>query len=226
MNLDGPFYGEMVYLNRLTEVTDTYLKWLHDEAVIRYLQVRFQPRDRASVQAYVKSFDHQFRFLFGIYTKRTAQHIGNISLRVNPVHRFAHMGYMIGYKPYWGTPATLDACRVLLQFAFERAGVRMIFECTTTDHRASNFNFRRLGFTHAATIPDLYLGQNGYVGATYWTLSAEQWKASRHDPSDSGGRGSAYYATSGHPVATTSTGPMPLQSQASADRVGARVVPE
>ena len=170
-------HGHDLFLKRLRQVSTAYLNWLHDPEVIRYLQVRFEPRDRASVERYVKSFDHINRFLFGIYVAATGQHIGNISLRVNPHHLFAHMGYMIGEKAYWGTPAAIDACRLLFDFAFDVRGVRKIFECTTGDHIGSQTNFIRLGFTREAMIPSLYWSEKGtYVGATYWTLDAQQWR--------------------------------------------------
>lgn len=173
--------GKGFHLQRLRaeDVSEDYVAWLHDPEVIRYLQVRFEPRDIESVRKFVAGFDHRDRFIFAIYDSAVNRHIGNMTLRVNPHHLWANMGYLIGEKSYWRTNATMEACRLLLDFAFYRRKVRKILECTTEDHISSNFNFRRLGFTFAAKIPDLYWGGDKYIAATYWTLDAGQWAENR-----------------------------------------------
>jgi len=169
--------GDGYYLKRLRpeDVSADYAKWLQDPEVIRYLQVRFEARDIDSIRAFVAGFDHKDRFIFGIHDAETDRHIGNITLRVNPHHLFANMGYLIGDKTYWEKGAALEAVRLVLDFAFFERKIRKILECTTENHIASNFNFRRLGFTFEASIPDLYWSDGAYHAATYWSMDAATW---------------------------------------------------
>lgn len=185
----GPPYSETVKgapyeLRRLRpeQVGADYVAWMNDPEVIRYLQARFEPRDLDSLRRHVAGYDHVDSFFFGIFDAERDRHIGNITLRVNPHHLFANMGYLIGDRTYQGRDAALEACRLIFDFAFFERGVRKIFECTTENHLASNFNFRRLGFTYEGKIPDLYWGGDGYVAATYWSLKATTWAEVRGRP--------------------------------------------
>ena len=173
--------GEGYYLKRLLpeDVTETYVRWLQDEEVVHYLQVRFEAHDLESTRRYVAGFDHRDNFIFAIHDARTDRYIGNVTLRVNPIHLWANFGYMIGDKSYWSTGAALGAVRLLLDFAFFERQIRKILEITTENHIASNFNFRRLGFTLAAKIPDLYWGEGRYRAGVWWTMDAATWAEMR-----------------------------------------------
>lgn len=179
---NGPPYAETIpgkrfFLRRLMpgDVTHRYVGWMNDAEVIRYVQARFDPRDLASLRRHVAGYDHNDGFFFGIFENETADHIGNISMKVNPHHLFANMGYLIGEKKHWVGDAALQACYLLFDFAFNERGVRKIVDCTTDNHIASNFNFRRMGFTYEGKIPDLYWGEGQYRAAIYWSLSATEW---------------------------------------------------
>lgn len=172
--------GETLTLRRLTAdaIPERYLDFLRDPEVVKYLQARFTEHTPQSIGRFVAGFDHVDNFLFGIYADRDT-FIGTATLRVNPVHRFSNLGYMIGDKAYWKGSVSIEMCRLILDFAFFERGVRKILECTTENHLASNFNFKRLGFSLVAKIPDLYWGEGRYQAATYWSLDAAQWAAKR-----------------------------------------------
>ena len=99
--------------------------------------------------------------------------------RADPNHLFAHMGYLIGEKDYWRSNAAIEATSLICDFAFFDRGLRKILEATTENHIASNFNFRRLGFTFEGKIPDLYWGDGKYQAATYWSMNATTWAEKR-----------------------------------------------
>jgi ribosomal-protein-alanine N-acetyltransferase len=172
--------GETLTLRRITAeaAPDRYLSFLQDPEVVQYLQARFADHSLQSIRDFIAGFDHINNFLFGVYAPDNA-FIGTITLRVNPVHRFSNLGYMIGDKAYWKGTISMEMCQLILDFAFFERGVRKILECTTENHIASNFNFKRLGFTLVAKIPDLYWGDGRYQAATYWSLDAAEWAAKR-----------------------------------------------
>lgn len=183
---NGPPYretvpGEAFYLRRILHgsLPDAYLEWLADPDVIKYLQVRFGGRGPDDAQAFINSFDHVDRFLFGIHAVENDRYIGNITLRADPNHLFAHMGYLIGEKDYWRSNAAIEATSLVCDFAFFDRGLRKILEATTENHIASNFNFRRLGFTFEGKIPDLYWSDGKYQAATYWSMNATTWAEKR-----------------------------------------------
>ena len=169
--------GQDVVLRRIhaDSIPPRYLSFLQDPEVVRYIQARFVEHTPETLRRFVAGFDHVDNFLFGIHAAQDDAFIGTATLRINPVHRYSNLGYMLGDKAHWKGSMALDVCRLLLDFAFFERKVRKIIECTTENHLASNFNFKRLGFTLAAKIPDLYWGEGRYQAATYWTLDAIDW---------------------------------------------------
>lgn len=169
--------GENFYLKRLLpeDISDTYLGWLNDTEVIRFLQVRFQTRDRPSVEAFVAGFDHINKFIFGVFAAENDNHIGNVTLSADPVHLFTNMGYLIGNKAYWGTGAGLETCRMISDFAFFERGLRKMIGSTTDNHVASNINFDRLGYSCEGKFPELYWSEGKYRAAVYWSMMARKW---------------------------------------------------
>lgn len=169
--------GELVELVRFRpeDVGDDYLSWMQDSEVTQYIQARFQQHDLDSLRNFVAGFDHRDNFIFAIHDRASGTRIGTFTLRVNPVHRFSSIGYLIGDRAYWKGAYALDACRTGLDFIFFERLVRCVFEPTTANHLASNFNFKRLGFTMVAQVPDLYWGGDRYQAATFWSLKIEEW---------------------------------------------------
>lgn len=178
--------GPTFSLRRLSTntVPEPYLEWLHDPEIIRFLQVRFDARTPGAIEKFIESFDHLDTFLFGIYSSTEDDYIGNITLSANPHHLFASMGYLIGDKRFWKTDAAIEAVKLICDFAFFERGLRKIFEMTTANHIASNFNFRRLGFSYGGKIPDLYWGEGKYHAATIWTMDAVKWAEIRSVPTE------------------------------------------
>jgi RimJ/RimL family protein N-acetyltransferase len=172
--------GDSLTLRRVTAdaIPGRYLEFLRDPEVVKYLQARFTDHTPQSLKGFVAGFDHVDNFLFGVYAGSDT-FIGTATLRVNPVHRFSNLGYMIGDRAFWKGSISIEMCQLILDFAFFERGVRKILECTTENHLASNFNFKRLGFSLVAKIPDLYWGEGRYQAATYWSLDAAQWAARR-----------------------------------------------
>lgn len=179
--------GELVVLRRMTtnSIPEAYLSYLGDPEVVHYLQARFTDHTPETIKTFVAGFDHNDSFLFGVHDRESGRFIGTGTLRVNPVHRYSNLGYMLGDKKYWRGGYALDICRTLMDFAFFERHVRKIFEATTANHTASNFNFKRLGFTLEAKIPDLYWGEGKYQAATYWSMNATTWAKIRGRPAPS-----------------------------------------
>lgn len=182
----SPPYSEtleegLVTLKRFHEadVGEDYVRWMQDPEVTHYLQARFETHTLESLKAFVAGFDHVDRFAFAIHDRESDRRIGTFTLRLNPVHKFSSIGYLIGEKDFWRGAYALDACRAGLDFVFFERKVRRVVEPTTENHLASNFNFKRLGFSMVARIPDMFWGEGAWQAATYWSISAEEWAAKR-----------------------------------------------
>lgn len=76
-------------------ISETYIGWLNDSALMTFSQNAGRVHDRASCVAYAKSFDHQTRWLWAIHTYDGA-HIGNINAYLTMPHSAADIGILIG----------------------------------------------------------------------------------------------------------------------------------
>jgi RimJ/RimL family protein N-acetyltransferase len=142
--------GDKLYLRPLEpdDLTEDYLAWLHDPDVTRYLETGRFPTTPAALRAYLGRFETATDNLaFAIVDKATDLHVGNVTLNnVNWVHRRADTGLMIGRREFWGRGFAFEAWTLLIDYAFERLGLRKIIAGVVVDNAASVAVLERLGF--------------------------------------------------------------------------------
>jgi RimJ/RimL family protein N-acetyltransferase len=104
------------------DVTQTYIDWLNDFEVNKYLESRYMNHDINTVKDFVDSYrNSEIEFLFGIFLKGSIKHIGNIKLGpINKHHKRADIGILIGDKDYWGKGFAKEAISMISQFAFDQ----------------------------------------------------------------------------------------------------------
>ena len=99
--IDTRLEGEYLYLRRLSpgDVSSSYVTWLNDTRINRFLECRHVHHTYESVVDYVKSLlaDSSNELLMGIFAKDDDAHIGNIKLGPICAHnKHADVGLMIG----------------------------------------------------------------------------------------------------------------------------------
>lgn len=133
MRLIGPgerFIGSVATLRLLTldDCNETYVGWLEDPEVKRFLETRWHPQTLASVRAFVASMvESADSYLFAILENASGRHVGNI--KVGPVqarHGYADVSYFIGDRAVWGRGLASDAIRLATGVGFERLGLHRV----------------------------------------------------------------------------------------------------
>ena len=131
---------------RPEQVTQTYVEWLNDPDVNRYLEIRFRTSTLEMVRDEVAAFPDKGVYLFGVYALEDGSHIGNIRLGpVNWRHLRAGIGLQIGSKRHWGRGYASEAARALLRELFGRVGLHRVFAWVRPENLASAALCRRLG---------------------------------------------------------------------------------
>src|SRR5262249_19684023 len=124
------FEGTKVRLRlaTLADCTEAYVGWLNDPEVARYLETRWVPQTKASIEAFVSQMaESPDSYLFAIVEKARGRHVGNI--KVGPLqarHAYADVSYFIGDRPSWGKGLASDAIRVSARIGFERLGLHRV----------------------------------------------------------------------------------------------------
>jgi [ribosomal protein S5]-alanine N-acetyltransferase len=86
-----------------SDLNATYLGWLNDPKVNRYLETRFLPQTQEALQAYWQAHrDDPAGPWFAICLAADGRHIGNIKLGpIQWLHRRADLSLLIGDRGSW-----------------------------------------------------------------------------------------------------------------------------
>lgn len=131
------------------EVSDTYVDWLNDPEINRYLESRFAVHDRAGVAAYVESMLASPTSLFlAIHSKVLCRHVGNI--KIGPIdrhHGLGEIGLIIGDRAAWGRGIATHAIEAVADIGFRDLGLRKLTAGCYAENKGSQIAFERAGFT-------------------------------------------------------------------------------
>ena len=141
--------GEKTYLTELDRNNAEIIRgWLNDPEVNEFLAVGHIPITREAEQRY---YDLQLaagdRHTFEVHVGDDGRYIGNVGLKdVNPVHRRAELGVVIGSKEDWGRGYGADAIVTCLRFAFHTLGLHSVRLKAHSDHVRGLALYKSLGF--------------------------------------------------------------------------------
>jgi RimJ/RimL family protein N-acetyltransferase len=131
------------------DVSDTYIDWLNDPDINRYLESRFAVHDRVGVVTYVESMLASPTSLFlAIHSKALGEHVGNI--KIGPIdshHGLGEIGLMIGARAAWGRGIATHAIAAVADIGFRDLGLRKLTAGCYADNKGSQIAFERAGFT-------------------------------------------------------------------------------
>lgn len=148
--------GQRLYLRQLDEsdVGEDYVAWLNDAEVTRYMVTGKFPSTPEAIRKYLDHFRNSTTDLaFAIIDRETDQHIGNVTLNhINWIHRTADTGLMIGRNEFRGKGYALEAWSLVIDYAFQRLGLRKIIAGAVADHAASIAVLKKLGFKTEGTF--------------------------------------------------------------------------
>ena len=159
--------GERIYLRQLieTDANDTYLGWLNDPEVNRYLESRHKKQALKGLRAYIKETISEPANLFlAIVLKSNNRHIGNIKLGpIDNNHRLGDIGLIIGEKDCWGKGYATEAISLLVNYAFKQLGLHKLTAGCYANNEGSAKAFIKAGFTDEGRLKSQYYCDGGYV---------------------------------------------------------------
>jgi RimJ/RimL family protein N-acetyltransferase len=92
---------------------------MNDAEVTRYLESRFRRFERGDLERFIADANgDENTVLFGMFLKRDERHIGNIKLAIEPHHRRAEIGLMIGEADCRGQGLASEAIAAVTDYAF------------------------------------------------------------------------------------------------------------
>lgn len=125
---DLPVHGKRVDIELFTEadLTDEYIGWLNDPAVVRYSNQRLRSHDRSSCAAYLRSFERTDNLFMIIRRKDNGRPIGTMTVYFSPHHGTADVGILIGDTSCWGQGYGKDAWNAVICWLAAHARIRKV----------------------------------------------------------------------------------------------------
>lgn len=175
--------GRSFYIQMITkaDVNSSYISWLNDPETNKYLEVRHRSISLEEQMDYIDSFDQKEKVIFGIYPVATMEMIGTISLNIDILHNKGVYGYLIGEKEYLGTSAGIDACCLLMDYAFYELKLDKVTGGVYANNIGSLFNFKKLGFVKEGVLKKEYLLDGERVDAAVFALFPDSWSVRRKE---------------------------------------------
>jgi len=138
------------------DATDEYLSWLNDHEVTKGLETGVFPSTKESLLDFIrKTSGSRENIIFAIVAKETGKHIGNIKLgNINWIHRHGELGILIGDKKSWGKGHGTDACKLLVQYAFEKLNLRKVWLAVFSNNPSAIQVYKKLGFEQEGQLKE------------------------------------------------------------------------
>lgn len=171
--------GSRIYLRevRLTDVNESYYKWMNDPEVTQYLESRFYPQSMESISEFVKNqTGDQNNVFLAIILKEGDFHIGNIKIGpINWIHRFAEVGILIGDKTSWGKGYGTEAIGLVVKYAFNILNLHKLTAGCYNSNQGSLKAFQKNGFEVEGVRKKHSFHNGEYIDAILLGLLNPNW---------------------------------------------------
>ncbi len=158
------------------ELVPLYQKWMNDFEVVRTLGARLGPMTREAEEAwYERVSGGGGEILFTIYERATMRPIGNTGLDdIDPFHRTATFGILIGEKECWGKGYGTEVTRLMLDYGFTALGLHNIMLTAYSFNERGLRAYTRAGFREIGRRREAFrLGGRAYDVVYMDCLAAE-----------------------------------------------------
>ena len=152
MNVEGKIAGQRIFLREMHEsdLTESFISWLRDSEVNKFLEVRHNPPNLESQKQYVNECRLSLsKAYLGIFQKNEAL-IGSVTL--NSHETSVEIGLMIGDKSLQGQGIGAEVVKTVSNWA-RKQGFTEITAGYLQENKRSARLFESLGFQIVRVIP-------------------------------------------------------------------------
>jgi|WetSurMetagenome_2_1015567.scaffolds.fasta_scaffold106208_2 [ribosomal protein S5]-alanine N-acetyltransferase len=141
------------------DVTASYIRWMSDPLVNRYMETRFREHTEDNIRDFVETMrrDRDICFM-AIIHKQDGSHIGNIKLGpVSRIHGRGEISFFIGEKLLWGKGLASEAVSLLTEFGLSQRGLQKVTAGAYSNNIGSIRVFEKCGFIREAVMRSHYI---------------------------------------------------------------------
>lgn len=161
--------GNKIYL-RLPKEKDlrgNWYRWFNDPIITRYQNKGIFPNTLFRQKKYYTFvMNSKSDIVFAIIEKKTQKHIGCVGLHnIDPVHRSAELGIIIGEKKYWGRGYGKSAWNMITDYGFNVLNLYRIAAVVFKENIASRKSADASGFKIEGLMRDIFFKKGRYHSA-------------------------------------------------------------
>jgi RimJ/RimL family protein N-acetyltransferase len=141
---------------------------MNDPQVTKYLECRFYPNSKESLQDYVRGkLSYESSVFLAIILKENQMHIGNIKLDfiLNRVHRLGDVGIVIGIRDHWGKGYASEAIKLISNYAFNTLNLHKLTACCYASNKGSIRIFEKSGYEIEGVLKKHFFFEGQYEDA-------------------------------------------------------------
>lgn len=143
-------FTERFFLRELVpeDANETYLGWLNDSAIQRFITSANKTHTQAELSAYVCSRLNRDDVLFlGIFEKQSGKHIGNIKFEpIDTIESYAVLGMLIGDESWRGKGVAGEVIDASIDTICVQRGVKEIILGVELDNKSAIRAYEKVGF--------------------------------------------------------------------------------
>lgn len=163
--------SERLIFRTLTKenVSEQYVGWLNDPEVNQFLETRFSEQSLETCEQFVTQMQNDSAsFLFGIFSKETNTHIGNIKLGfINSRHSSGQLSLFIGEKSQWGKGFATESIQTITQWGFDELDLKRIEAGCYDNNMGSLRAFLKAGYAVEGFFKSSVVFKNKRIGS-FW----------------------------------------------------------
>lgn len=171
--------GKLVSLRPITmaDVNETYLSWLNDPIVRKYMETR-DKQTMEGLRTWVRKMTQSKNdFPLAIIENDSKRHIGNIKIGgIDWYHKSADVGYFIGEKEMWGKGYASEAIRLATDYAIGKLGLYHIRAGVFEENVASIKALRKAGYTYEGMWNGQLFDGQKRTGHAWLSATADSWQ--------------------------------------------------
>lgn len=162
---------------KIDDINETYLGWLNDRNVNKYLETRFIPQTMRGIKKYWEEHESdQNSPWFAICLGEELKHIGNIKLGpINWIHRRADISLFIGDRNSWGKGYASEAILAVIDWGFSRLNLMKINAGIYESNKASVKAFLKCGFSIEGTLREEVFSEGNRENLLKMGITKEDW---------------------------------------------------
>ena len=137
------------------DVTGTYVQWMNDPVVARYLETPPGEHTESSVKALVgQMLESSTDILFGIFLAgENLKHIGNIKIGgIDRANHNAHVGFLVGDRSEWGKGYATKAIELATEHAFQEIGLNKVWAGAYSSNMGSRRALLKAGWKEVGAL--------------------------------------------------------------------------